>query len=317
MVLLPRIRLIQILSITLTSLLLTFCFVTGNQVAFGKTHKHFNAEEKKFLIQTFKKSGFNEKFLKTIFNNRALKKSEIIIQKNVINDDRAEFYRSFLSPYSINIAYRFSKKWRTALRQASNKYQVDQEVLTAILLVETGLGNVLGRYGIINVFSSILVADFQQNKKNTINYTLPPEQLNHRERLRQKAEWAHDELEALLLISIKTGKNVNSIRGSFAGAFGIPQFLPSSYLKWGIDSDKNGVINLFFFPDAIHSTANYLKSHGWKKGLYLESNKDVVWQYNHSQNYVDAVLAVAGKLRQFHQQKIASFKEKKIRSRTI
>jgi len=211
------------------------------------------------------------------------------------------------------MAYRFSRKWKTVLTQASRKYDVEPEVLTAILLVETGLGNILGKHQVISVFSSILVANHRL-KKQTINTRDLMEVDDYtRIRLQEKAKWAQIELAALIRITEKTGKSAFSFKGSYAGAFGIPQFLPSSYLKWGVDSDRNGTINLFLFPDAIHSTANFLKSHGWKKGLYLESNKDVIWHYNHSQNYVDAVLKVAGKLKQYHQQKIASKKEKRQR----
>ena len=284
----------------------------------ANTHKTFTAEERDYLIGTFKDSGIDETLVISVFSDRRLAKSPVVVEKNVVNEDRAEFYKSFYNSYSIKIAYRFSRKWRTVLRQASEEYQVDKDVLTAILLVETGLGNVLGRYRIVSVFSSILVEDYRWRQRCHDERTISYAGSDRGVRLGQKAKWAQNELLALLKIAQKTGKDAYNFRGSYAGAFGIPQFLPSSYLKWGIDSDKNGTVNLFLFPDAIHSIANYLKSHGWKKGLYLESNKDVIWQYNRSQNYVDAVLKVAGKLKKYHRQNIASNKEKtESRSQTI
>ena len=86
-------------------------------------------------------------------------------------------------------------------------------------------------------------------------------------------------------------------KGSYAGAFGIPQFLPTSYLKWGIDSDNSGSVNLYWYPDAIYSVANYLREHGWKPGLSQEKQEKVIWEYNHSKTYVDTVLKAARKLK--------------------
>jgi membrane-bound lytic murein transglycosylase B len=120
------------------------------------------------------------------------------------------------------------------------------------------------------------------------------------ERLSVKAEWAKQELAALLKIILQTKQNPIRFLGSFAGAFGIPQFLPTSYIKWGYDSDNNGTVNLFLVPDAIYSTANYLKAHGWKKGLYLESNKEVIYTYNNSDIYVETVLNIAKKIKNSH-----------------
>ena len=65
--------------------------------------------------------------------------------------------------------------------------------------------------------------------------------------------------------------------------------MPSNYLRYGIDADKNGKIDLFEFKDAMYSTANFLKGEGWRDGD-LENNKRVLWKYNHSDVYVDAIV---------------------------
>ncbi len=254
-------------------------------------------KDREYLINLFQESEFDKEFLERTFHDSRLKKMPVVVNRNVVNKENPRNYSEFHSRYSLWMANRFSKKWRTTLKRASRKFQVDREVMVAILLVETGFGNILGRYPIISVFSSIILEE-HKNGLHDNSTTDNEEEIYRRNRLKLKSEWAKKELAALLKISKDTQSSPFRLRGSFAGAFGIPQFLPSSYLKWGYDSDQSGSVNLFLFPDAIYSIANYLKAHGWQKGLYRKSNKRVVWQYNHSQVYVNTVLGVAQRIRE-------------------
>ncbi len=90
--------------------------------------------------------------------------------------------------------------------------------------------------------------------------------------------------------------DVLRLRGSYAGAFGMPQFLPSSYLKWACSPDNVTRPDLDYEPDAIVSVANYLKGHGWKKGQTEEKSKKILWAYNHNTVYVETIMGVAEKL---------------------
>ena len=85
------------------------------------------------------------------------------------------------------------------------------------------------------------------------------------------------------------------LKGSWAGAFGICQFLPSSYLNWAVDGNDDGNINLYEMDDAIFSVANYLINHGWSE--QPEDQKKAVFTYNNSSDYVDAVIQLAAKLK--------------------
>ena len=281
------------------SLSISFLFVIIIQsiaVAAGKS-RPFSETERHYLISILAGERFEPSFLHGVFNDQRLKKFPVAVAKNVHNKENQRDYNGFYSAYSFMIAKQFQKKWRTLLKNASETFNVDQEVLVAILLVETGLGNVLGRYPVISVFSSILVEYKQTHEQYSKRAYLSSEQSYKIRRLTEKAQWARKELIALLTIVEETEINPFQLRGSFAGAFGIPQFLPSSYVKWGVDSDQNGSVNLFLVPDAVYSTANYLKAHGWKKGLYRESNKDVIYKYNKSEIYVDTVLNIARKIK--------------------
>ncbi len=287
-----------------TFVIVLFFILAGYHELFAANDSHpFSQPERGFLVKTLSSERFDDDFLRQIFFDKRLKKYPIVITRNVYNKENKRNYEEFYSAYSFKMADRFSRKWRTVLNKASEKFGVDKEVLIAILLVETGLGNVLGRFPVISVYSSIIVEHDNKSKEYTNLPRLTEEQSYVLSRLTVKAEWASKELSALLVISKSNNQSPFKLRGSFAGAFGIPQFLPSSYIKWGYDSDKNGTVNLFLMPDAVYSTANYLKAHGWKKGLYRESNKDVIYKYNNSKLYVDTVLNIARKIKTSHNSK--------------
>ena len=109
----------------------------------------------------------------------------------------------------------------------------------------------------------------------------------------QKAEWAYRELKAFLTYTAQHDIDTVSIKGSYAGALGIAQFMPSNILAYGQDGDGDGRIDLFNDADAIISIANYLKHYGWKPGLKRDQAYKVVYHYNHSKYYVDAILKIA------------------------
>ena len=117
-------------------------------------------------------------------------------------------------------------------------------------------------------------------------------------RLDDKAVWAREELHALISMNQKKSIDVCGLKGSYAGAFGIPQFLPTSYLKWAHSGKDKQQPNLFYMPHAIMSVANFLKEHGWRKDMTEEEKRTVIWNYNRSSAYVDTVLTIAGKVDQ-------------------
>jgi membrane-bound lytic murein transglycosylase B len=80
------------------------------------------------------------------------------------------------------------------------------------------------------------------------------------------------------------------IKGSYAGAIGPAQFIPSSFLKFGIDGDFDGVRDPFNMTDAMASIANYLKLAGWDEEAGEERLRKAIWHYNHSQVYVNTVM---------------------------
>ena len=107
-----------------------------------------------------------------------------------------------------------------------------------------------------------------------------------------KAEWAYNELKAFLTYTELHGMDPTQITGSYAGAMGIAQFIPSNIIPFGQDGNGDGRINLFEDADAILSIASYLKKHGWKQNLTRKDAYKVIYTYNHSKYYVNTILKI-------------------------
>jgi len=254
----------------------------------------FNNKEIAMLIAaTEKQVSWSKQELQQIFSHHLVKKLPETVKLNVTEPLRLseERYKHFTEPYALNLARKFTRRWRTTLRNAAAKYAVDPEVIVAVLLVETSFGRFQGNYHLLSVFSSTFV-ESNQMMNDTSSFEKLPEAMQ--QRVKRRAEWSRAELEALL----KLGKQHPRIkpfelRGSYAGAFGKSQFLPSSYLRFAVRARENDSPDLFFEPDAIHSIANYLKGHGYQRGLQREENRKAIFAYNHSNVYVNVVLGVA------------------------
>lgn len=275
------------------------CLFLIYKTSYASSHStKLNAADINYLVQTFQEEGFEERYLYQVFTDPRLRFIPGLVKRNVINKRYPNNYKRFLEPVAIARAKKFARKWQTALKKASHKFDVDTEVIIAILLVETSLGQCMGSEPVLSVFISIMLENYgkrwQENQKMLAGDSAKNNYLN---RLAIKAAWAKRELYALLTMEKEYNINIYELKGSYAGAFGIPQFLPSSYLKWGCDGDQSNTVNLFYMPDAITSVVNYLKAHGWKRGLSHASNKKVLWYYNRNEVYVETVLQIAQQLR--------------------
>lgn len=152
------------------------------------------------------------------------------------------------------------------------RYEVEREALAAIFRIETNFGENTGKHRTFNV---LLTFSVMKNRRS---------------------EWAEKELANLFLLASRNRLDILEIYGSWAGAFGLCQFIPSSFMVFAADGDGDGRVDLFNFSDAMASAANYLKRHGWKNGD-VEKRKKAVFAYNHSDEYVKAVLAYAEAVR--------------------
>jgi membrane-bound lytic murein transglycosylase B len=137
----------------------------------------------------------------------------------------------------------FWKRHRRTLERAERKYGVPPEYVVAIIGVETFYGKNTGNWRVVDALT-------------TLAFDYPP-----------RAGFFRGELENYLLFARDAGIDVFALRGSYAGAIGIPQFMPSSARRYAVDFDGSGSIDLRRSnADAIGSVANYLKVHGWQRG---------------------------------------------------
>ena len=222
-----------------------------------------------------------------------------IIGKNLKQVEYKATYDRFLAPASVRKAQKFLDENREWLAGTEKKFKVEAQVITAIFLVESDLGRYPGRYSLLQVFISLASCN-QEEHLGRVYRELKPKfpDLDYawlKRRARKKSAWGYTQLVALLQLSDRL--DVDAVKGSWAGAFGICQFIPSSCLSYAVDGSGDGRIDLYDFEDAAASVANYLKAHGWRPGLNVKQQEKVVLSYNHSRLYCETIVALAGKLR--------------------
>ena len=190
----------------------------------------------------------------------------------------------------------YMQEQKAALQKAEKEFGVDPKVITAIILVETKFGRYVGHRSIINILSTIATLN-EAAPREYIWEQLPPDRRIERDQYErkadQKAAWAYKELKAFLTYTAQHEMDPVSIKGSYAGALGIAQFMPSNILAYGRDGNGDGRIDLFEDADAIISIASYLQHYGWKPGLKRRQAYKVVYHYNHSKYYVNTILKIA------------------------
>jgi membrane-bound lytic murein transglycosylase B len=229
--------------------------------------------DKGFVFQTFADS--RNDFLPDVVRKIAFLRKE-----------PPDIYRKFLTPAVVAQGRAYMSAHLADLNKAEARYGVAPEVIVAILTVESGLGNITGKYPVFNVFASLAVMDAPEVVQEV---GLSAAQ---RDRLRKKAAWARRELLVFLEYCELRRLDPYSFKGSWAGAMGFCQFLPSSLKSCGVSASGKGPVDLFNHADAIHSVASYLHHSGFQR-RNRASWRRAVYGYNHSEAYVDTVLTLA------------------------
>lgn len=209
-------------------------------------------------------------------------------------------YDQFTDAASIEKARTYMEKHAAALARAEKKYGVDQEIITGILLVETRLGTYVGRRSTLNILSSLAALSDEWVRDAAWTEMEKTPQLNRirfEEWARNKAGWAYRELKAFLTYAVREDLDPAEVMGSYAGAFGIAQFMPTSVLDYAADGNGDGQVNLFHHEDAIASVAKYLKKNGWRPDMNRSQRAKTIYRYNHSDYYVEAILTIADRLK--------------------
>lgn len=233
------------------------------------------------------RQGVDKDFVwKTFADPRNRFLPEVVRKIAYLRKERPADYSHFLRPEVVARGRAYMQEHRRELERARHLYGVAPEVIVAILTVETNLGTVTGKYPVFNVFASLAVMDTPEVMAEA---DLSP---HLRDRLRKKAAWAARELRAFLKYCQENRLDPYQFHGSWAGAMGYAQFLPSSLARCGRDGDGDGRVDLFNHADAISSIANYLSQSGFR----MENRRTwrrAVLAYNHSDAYADTVLTLA------------------------
>jgi len=213
-------------------------------------------------------------------------------------------YRGLLSQRSVREAYACFADHRTTLRRIERETGVPGDVVAAILHVESRCGRYTGNQVVLWRLARLAMAAEPSNlHRNLVRHNLllgPRATLDIEELTRQRGTYLestfYPEVLATFQVADRLGVDPLAIRGSGAGAFGLPQFLPSNYIKYGTDGDNDGRVSLYDPEDAVASCARYLQASGWQPGIDRAQRRRVIWAYNRSTPYIDTVLALADRL---------------------
>lgn len=157
----------------------------------------------------------------------------------------------FIDPVRIAAGVRFWQDNRATLARAEQDFGVPAEIIVGIVGVETIYGQQMGDFRILDALAT-LAFDFPQNHP----------------RAAERSEFFRKELESFLVRARTGHTSPLRPRGSYAGAWGMPQFMPTSVARWGVDYDGDGRVDLAHSPaDVIGSVANYFKGFGWNPGM--------------------------------------------------
>lgn len=197
-----------------------------------------------FIDSMVAKHQFNRAELERVFASAEYQRSVIeSISRPATLRPWPEYRASFVNRERIKFGLEFWRKHRQALQSAERKYGVPQEIILAVIGVETVYGRGAGKYRVLDALT-------------TLAFDYP-----------RRADFFRCELENYLLLARDEQYDLLDMRGSYAGAIGIPQFMPSSYRKYAVDFNGNHKIDLLHEPaDAIGSVANYLQGNGWARG---------------------------------------------------
>jgi len=200
---------------------------------------------RQFISVMAQKHGFSKKHLESVFGR--VQAQPAVLKSMTLAPEASRAWQSyraiFVNPQRIEAGVQFWTRHAAALERASAEFGVPEEVILGIIGVETTYGRNMGSYRVIDTLT-------------TLAFDSP-----------NRGEFFRSQLESFLLFTRENRTDVFRMKGSYAGAIGIPQFMPGSYRQFAVDYDGDGRKDLADSPaDAIGSVANFLREHGWRRG---------------------------------------------------
>lgn len=204
-----------------------------------RSHPDFDAFAQKLVEEGFTRAELDRMFDGVTRQQKILE----AIARPAESKDWHEYRPIFITPARIDAGVDFMRTHAATLERAERESGVDARIITAIIGVETFYGRNTGSWRVIDALA-------------TLGFDYPP-----------RGAFFRSELEHLLRLAREESVDPRTVQGSYAGAMGGGQFMPSSYRAYAVDFDGNGKRDLWnSWDDVIGSVANYLARHGWRHG---------------------------------------------------
>ncbi len=215
-----------------------------------------NKDAQNFIDMMVKKHNYKRSYLETLLSDVKLQKVPLKIYSPLKTIKRPKVEMPKHGAWDRYVKYKvtnkraqqgvsFIKKYKSTFNEVEKNFGVPKEYIAAIIGIESLYGKNVGKYP---VFDTLATLAFEKNRRN---------------------KFFTKQLEEFIRLMYKYKIDPKAVKGSYAGAIGLGQFMPSSYKHFGIDFNNDGRVSLLHPQDAIASIANYLKEHGW------ETNEEV------------------------------------------
>jgi len=250
----------------------------------------------KALQEKLIKEGFQADKIRKYYQNPQVSFERRSVSLFFVHSEAKLNYDQFTNDWAIGRAKKYMQKHQAQLDKTAEVYGVNKRVITAIILVETGLGTTLGKSSVLNTLSSLSAFEDPAVRQEFWKKFKRKDEITRKafeKRAIRKSAWAYKELKAFLQYTQNENFDPVVIQGSYAGALGIAQFMPTTLLAYARDGNQDGVIDLFTHADAMASIASFLKRFGWKPGVEREKAKKIIHRYNHSDYYVNTILKIS------------------------
>ena len=251
----------------------------------GKKRKHLltdSIEKRKATLKaSFRRAGISQDDIDEVFSDERIEVYYNIYPPPELNGGEKKkkklsyFDEEFglHKPESIESGKKIIADNKELFEKIESLYGVPAKYIVSIIRIETAFKEHLGKYGVFNALYTMSLLSKRA----------------------KRVEMANRELVVWVKMCKQRGMDPFTMKGSWAGAFGIPQFMPSSYIIFAVDDNGDGKIDLYDYPDAFASIANYLHRVGWKTGNEKKMRR-AVYSYNHEKAYVNAVFSYAERI---------------------
>lgn len=253
---------------------------------------------------------WEESFIRGLFaDDRTVYIPKMVAVKPRKPVNKSDWYSWVNTSESSAACIDFIGRYDSLLTAAEKKHGVEKETVAALLRCETRHGTITGDYHVLSVYASLALMPEPWAIGDNVEYAarvmkeegksqaeITREIAYIKNRSTKRGGWAYKELKHLLRIHASGTLDVRDLYGSWAGAFGWAQFLPSSYRRLAVDGNGDGIIDLYHPADAIHSVAYYLSRGGYRTGSASRIKK-ALKSYNPSNDYANSIYGLSRRVK--------------------